>query len=437
MNDIPHEISLIGILRGLLGIVFIVGLCYLLSENRRRISWKVVFTGLFLQVLLGVGVIYIPAFYKTFEFIGKLFIGILDFSKEGSRFIFGDLVNSEKAGFIFAFQVLPVIIFFGALTGVLYYYGIVQRLVQFFAWMLQRLMNLSGAESLATSANMFLGQSESPLLIKSYLNTMTRSEIFQLMVAGMSMLAGSVLGAYIGFLGGNNPEHQLIFAKHLIAASVMAAPASIVIAKILIPQEGMLDKSITIAKTPRQNSVLSALSSGTNDGLKLAINVAAMLIVFIAFIALFNFVALRVGAWTHLNDFIEKATSGKYHVLSLQLILGYAFSPIMWIIGVCPQDVILCGRLLGEKIVLTEFIGYLSLSDLKTAGAFTEQKTIIMATYCLSGFANFASIGIQIACIGSLAPEKKDQVSSLGIKAMLAGTFASLLSACWIGLFIG
>jgi CNT family concentrative nucleoside transporter len=437
MNDIPHGISLTGILRGLLGIVFIIGLCYFLSENRKKISWKVVFTGLLLQVLLGIGVIYIPAFYKAFEFIGKLFIGILDFSKEGSRFIFGDLVNSEKTGFIFAFQVLPVIIFFGALTGVLYYYGIVQRLVQFFAWMLQRLMNLSGAESLATSANMFLGQSESPLLIKGYLNTMSRSEIFQLMVAGMSMLAGSVLGAYIGFLGGNNPEHQLIFAKHLIAASVMAAPASIVIAKILIPQDGLLDKRINIVKTPKQNNVLSALSNGTNDGLKLAINVAAMLIVFIAFIALFNFVALRVGTWTHLNDFIEKTTTGKYHVLSLQLILGYAFSPVMWIIGVCPQDIVLCGRLLGEKIVLTEFIGYLSLSDLKTAGAFAEQKTIIMATYCLSGFANFASIGIQIACIGSLAPEKKDQVSDLGIKAMLAGTFASLLSACWIGLFIG
>jgi concentrative nucleoside transporter, CNT family len=437
MNDIPHGISLTGILRGLLGIVFIIGLCYFFSENRKKISWKVVFTGLLLQVLLGIGVIYIPAFYKAFEFIGKLFIGILDFSKEGSRFIFGDLVNSEKTGFIFAFQVLPVIIFFGALTGVLYYYGIVQRLVQFFAWMLQRLMNLSGAESLATSANMFLGQSESPLLIKSYLNTMSRSEIFQLMVAGMSMLAGSVLGAYIGFLGGNNPEHQLIFAKHLIAASVMAAPASIVIAKILIPQDGMLDKRLNIIKTPKQNNVLSALSNGTNDGLKLAVNVAAMLIVFIAFIALFNFVALRVGTWTHLNDFIEKATSGKYHVLSLQLILGYAFSPVMWMIGVCPQDIVLCGRLLGEKIVLTEFIGYLSLSDLKTAGAFAEQKTIIMATYCLSGFANFASIGIQIACIGSLAPEKKDQVSDLGIKAMVAGTFASLLSATWIGLFIG
>jgi len=437
MNEIPHGISLNGVLRGLLGVIFIIGICYLFSENRRKISWKVVFTGLLLQVLLGIGVIYIPAFYKAFEFVGRLFIGILDFSKEGSRFIFGDLVNSDKTGFIFAFQILPVIIFFGALTGVLYYYGIVQRLVQFFAWMLQRLMNLSGAESLATSANMFLGQSESPLLIKSYLNTMSRSEIFLLMVAGMSMLAGSVLGAYIGFLGGNNPEHQLMFAKHLIAASVMAVPASIVIAKILIPQDGILDKSIHIDKNQKFNNVLSALSSGTSDGLKLAINVAAMLIVFVAFIALFNFIALRVGAWTHLNEVIAKATSGKYNILSLQLIFGYIFAPIMWIIGVCSQDIILCGRLLGEKIVLTEFIGYLSLSDLKTAGAFAEQKTIIMATYCLSGFANFASIGIQIACIGSLAPEKRDQVSNLGIKAMLAGTFTSLLSACWIGLFIG
>lgn len=436
MDNLSHGISLIGIIRGLIGVFFIIGLCFLLSENKGKISWKTVITGLLLQVLLGIGVLYIPYFYKFFEFIGKIFIGILDFSKEGSRFIFGDLVNSQKTGFIFAFQILPVIIFFGALTGVLYYYGIVQRLVRGFAWLLQRLFNLSGAESLATSANMFLGQSESPLLIKSYLATMTRSEIFQLMVAGMSMLAGSVLGAYIGFLGGNNPDHQLLFAKHLIAASVMAAPGSIVIAKILIPQDGYLAKDLHLTKIPGQNSVLSAISSGTSDGLKLAINVAAMLIVFVAFIAFFNFMAQWVGSWTHLNSWINNVSGGKYHELSLQLILGYIFSPVMWIIGICPQDIVLSGRLLGEKIVLTEFIGYLSLSDLKAAGAFFEQKTVIMATYCLSGFANFASIGIQIACIGSLAPDKKDQVSLLGAKAMLAGTLASLLSACWIGLFM-
>ncbi len=436
MNEPSHEITFYGVLRGLLGVVFIIGLCYLFSENRRKISWKIVINGLVLQILLGIGVIYIPAFYKAFEVIGKIFIYLLDFSKEGSRFVFGNLVDSSKTGYIFAFQILPVIVFFGALTGALYYYGIVQRLVKIFAWMLQRLFNLSGAESLATSANMFLGQSESPLLIKSYLNTMSRPEIFQLMVAGMSMLAGSVLGAYISFLGGSNPANQLLFAKHLIAASVMAVPASIVIAKMLIPQDSVLEYKIHIDNNLKQTSVLSAISAGTSDGLKLAVNVAAMLIVFVAFIALFNFVALKLGNFTHLNELITAATSGKYNTLSLQLILGYIFAPIMWIIGICPQDIVIAGRLLGEKIVLTEFIGYLSLSDLKTAGAFAEQKTIIMVTYCLSGFANFASIGVQIACISSLAPEKRDQVSSLGMKAMLAGTFASLLSACWIGLLI-
>jgi len=391
--------SIIGLVRGMIGILFIVAISYMLSENRKNISWRLVLAGLATQFILGIGVIYIPAFYKSFEFIGRIFIHLIEFSKEGAHFVFGELVHSDKAGFIFAFQVLPAIVFFGALTGVLYYYGIIQRLVGFFAWLLQRIVNISGVESLATSANVFLGQSESPLLIKSYLEKMSRAEIFQVMVAGMSMLAGSVLALYIGFLGGSNQAQQLLFAKHLIAASVMAAPGAIVIAKIIIPHAGAFERETKLDRENSSANVLSAIFNGTGDGLKLAINVAAMLIAFVAFMALFNYVALKIGDWTHLNITIATITKGKYQVLSLQFILGYCFAPVMWLIGICSSDIVNTGRLLGEKLILTELIGYIHLSELKTAGAFVEQKSIIMSTYFLSGFANFASIGVQIACI--------------------------------------
>jgi CNT family concentrative nucleoside transporter len=408
----------------------------MLSENRKAISWKIIFAGLATQFILGVGVIYIPAFYKTFELLGRIFIHLMAFAKEGTHFIFGDLVNSDKMGFIFAFQVLPVIVFFGALTGVLYYYGIIQRLVGWFAWLLQRIVNISGVESLATSANIFLGQSESPLLIKSYLDKMSRAEVFQVMVAGMSMLAGSVLALYIGFLGGANQSQQLLFAKHLIAASVMAAPGAIVVAKIIIPQTQNFEKHSKLDKASTGANVLGAVFNGTGDGLKLAVNVAAMLIVFVAFIAAFNYIAFKIGDLTHLNNFIASATGGKYQALSIQFILGYCFAPVMWLIGVCSADIVNTGRLLGEKITFTELIGYMNLSQLKATGAFVQQKSIIMSTYFLSGFANFASIGIQIACIGSLAPGKKALVSELGFKALIAGTITSLLSACMIGMLI-
>ncbi|MDP4210138.1 MAG: nucleoside transporter C-terminal domain-containing protein [Bacteroidota bacterium] len=430
-------LPVLGVLRGTVGIAFIIGICYLLSENRKAISWRVVFTGLAAQLMLGLGVIYVPAFYKLFEFIGRLFISVINFSKEGSRFLFGELVNSDKVGIIFAFQILPAIIFIGALTGALYYYGIIQWVVKLLARLLQRLMSISGPESLATSANIFLGQSESPLLIKSYLEKMSRPEIFQVMVAGMSMLAGTVLAAYIGFLGGNDPVQQLIFAKHLIAASVMAAPGAIVIAKILIPHTGEFDRELYLEKSRSETNVLGAIFNGTGDGLKLTINVGAMLIVFVAFVAMFNFIALKIGYWTHLNSYIASITGGRYQELSLQFILGYCFAPVMWVIGICPADMVTTGRLLGEKVMLTEFIGYINLSSLKAAGAFTQQKSVIMATYFLSGFANFASIGIQIGCIGSLAPGKRNMVSELGFKALIAGTLVSLLSACLMGMIIG
>ena len=428
--------SFIGLVRGLIGIICIIALCYLLSENRKAISWKLVIAGLITQFIIGIGVIYVPAFYLTCEFIGRVFIHLMLFAKEGAHFIFGDLTNSDKIGYIFAFQALPAIVFFGALTGALYYYGIVQKVVGFFAWLLQRLMNISGPESLATSANIFLGQSESPLLIRSYLEKMSKAEIFQVMVAGMSMLAGTVLALYISFLGGNDQAQQLFFAKHLIAASVMAAPGAIVVAKIIIPQTADFEHKSKLEKDLSGSNVLGAIFNGTGDGLKLAVNVAAMLVVFVALMALFNYIALKIGDWTHLNNTIATATQGKYQSLSLQFILGFCFSPIMWLIGICKSDMVSTGRLLGEKVVLTELIGYLHLSELKEAGVFVQQKSVIMSTYMLSGFANFASIGIQIACIGSLAPGQRTLMAEIGFKAMVAGTITSLLSACMVGMII-
>ena len=432
-----YAFSITGLLRGLIGIAGLIAIAYLLSTNRKAVSWKVVFGGLLMQALLGIGVIFVPAVYTVFEFVGRIFIGILDFTKEGSRFVFGDLVDSSKSGYIFAFQILPTIIFFSALTSVLYYYGIIQFIVKVFAWVLVKLFKLSGAESLVTSANIFIGQIEAPLLVRSYLSGMTASEIFLVMTAGMSTLAGGVLAAYIGFLGGNDPVQKLLFAKHLIAASVMAAPGAVAISKIIVPQTLPVSAESKIDTSEKSSNVLDALTKGTSDGLKVAASIAAILLVFVAFIAFFNVVAAKLGSVTGINEAISMSTHGHYTVLSLQYLLGYIFAPVMWMIGVCSQDLLHTGRLLGEKLILTEFIGYNSLTNLKNAGVFYEQKSVIMAAYFLSGFANFASVGIQITGIGLLAPNKKQQLSQFGFRAMIAGALASLLSASLIGILQG
>jgi CNT family concentrative nucleoside transporter len=298
-------------------------------------------------------------------------------------------------------------------------------------------LRISGAEALSVAGNIFLGQTESPLMIKAYLDKMSKSEILLVMTGGMATLAGGVLAAYIALLGGDDPQLRLEFAKHLLTASVMAAPAAIVFSKMLVPPTDAINKTIEVSRDKIGSNVLDAITNGTTEGVKLAVNVAAMLLAFIAFIAMFNFIFTKVGAITHLNDVIANITDGKYDELSLQFILGYTFSPIMWLIGVCPEDIAVVGRLLGEKLILTEFIGYVSLADLKAAGAFTETKSIIMATYILCGFANFSSIGIQIGGIGALAPKRRVLLSQYGVRALLAGTLASLMSATIIGMILG
>ena len=426
------EFNLLTILRGMFGLLVIIAIAFAFSTNRKAVSWRVVVTGLVIQVVLAAGILYIPVIRRIFEFVGKIFVKILDFTKVGSEFLFGEFLDMDKYGMIFAFQILPTIIFFSALTSVLFYYGIIQKIVYGLAWVMTRILKLSGAESLSVAGNIFLGQTESPLMIKEYLPKMNRSEMLLVMTGGMATLAGGVLAAYIGFLGGSDPVQRLIFAKHLLAASVMAAPGAIVISKVLVPQTEDVRKEVEISRDTVGSNVLDAVSNGTSQGLRLAVNVAAMLLVFLAFIALFNFVLMKVGGWTNLNEIIAEKTNGQFDELSLQFVLGYLFAPVMWLIGVPGEDMTLMGRLLGEKIIMTEFVGYISLADLKNLGVLSN-KSIIMATYMLCGFANFASIGIQIGGIGSLAPNQRVLLSKFGMRALLAGTLASLLSATIIG----
>lgn len=431
--------SITSLFRGILGMLVLIFIAWIFSTNRSAISWKVVITGLAIQLILAFGVLTVPPVQEFFEFVGKLFIKILDFTMAGTEFLFKSFISGEieQPLINFAITILPTIIFFSALTSVLFYYGIIQKVVYGLAWIMTKLLKLSGAESLSVAGNIFLGQTESPLMIKAYLEKMNKSEMLLVMAGGMATLAGGVLAVYIGFLGGSDPVQRLIFAKHLLAASVMAAPGVIVISKILVPQTEKIDADVKIASDKIGKNVLDAIANGTSEGLRLAVNVAAMLLVFISFIALINYVFLKIGDLTSLNRVISDFTNGQYNELSLQFILGYTFAPLMWLLGVASEDITLVGRLLGEKIIMTEFIGYVSLGDLKSAGAFAEQKSIIMATYMLCGFANFASIGIQIGGIGSLAPGKRVLLSQFGMRALLAGTLASLMSATIVGMILG
>ena len=439
MELIPSNgISLESVLRGFIGITVLLILSYLISTNKKAIRWKTVFIGLFAQITIAIGVIKIDLIANAFEFFGKFFIKILEFTQSGTNMLLGDFSNVEKTGYIFAFQVLPVIIFFSALTSIGYYFGIIQKIVKTLGWGLTKLLGITGAESLSVSGNIFLGQTESPLLIKAYLEKMNRSELFLVMVGGMATVAGSVLGAYIGFLGGDDPLARLAFAKSLLAASVMAAPGAVVVSKIIYPQLNVVNTDISINTSHFGENFLSAISKGTNQGVRIAINVAAMLLVFIALIALVNGLLSYFGAVFGLNTLIAQNTP--YSELSVEFILGILFSPLMWVIGVSMTDTLLMGQLLGIKIAANEFVAYAQLTNLKNLKNiihFNYEKSVFMATYMLCGFANFASIGIQIGGIGIIAPKIKPLLIELGFKAMIAGTLVSLLSATIAGILIG
>ncbi|ADY29774.1 Na+ dependent nucleoside transporter domain protein [Cellulophaga lytica DSM 7489] len=431
--------SVSSLLRGLLGMAVLILIAFLFSSNRKAINWKTVGVGLALQLIIAIGVLKVSFIQKAFELVGKLFIEILEYTKAGSKFLFDGLIaDMDTFGYIFAFQVLPTIIFFSALTSLLFYLGIIQWMVKILAIVLSKFLGISGMESLSVAGNIFLGQTEAPLLIKAYLEKMNKSEMLLVMIGGMATVAGAVLAAYIGFLGGGDKELELVFAKHLLAASVMAAPGAIVISKILYPQTEEVNKDVTVSQDKIGTNILDAIANGTTEGLRLAVNVGAMLLVFVAVIAMINGGLGLVGKLTTLNEIIANNTA--YDQLSLEFILGYLFAPLMWLIGVPAEDMTLMGQLLGIKLAASEFVGYIQLAELKNAANvthFTYNKSILMATYMLCGFANFASIGIQIGGIGSLAPGQRKVLSEFGMKALIGGTIASLMSATIAGMILG
>ncbi|UJH68273.1 NupC/NupG family nucleoside CNT transporter [Allomuricauda sp. SCSIO 65647] len=426
--------------RGMLGMLVLIAISYLFSSNRKAINWRTVGLGLLAQFLLAIGVLKVPFIRAFFTIMGKAFNKVLTFTEAGTKFLFSSMSTNEieEPLITFAIIILPTIIFFSALTSVLFYLGIIQKVVKGLAWALTKLLKISGAESLSVAGNIFLGQTESPLMIKAYLEKMNKSEILLVMIGGMATVAGGVLAAYIGFLGGTDQALRVEFARHLLAASVMAAPGAVVISKILVPQTEAINKDVKVSKQKIGSNLLDAMATGTTEGLKLAVNVAAMLLVFVAFIAMINYIFLKMGTIGGLNDWIQSNTP--YAALSLEMILGYIFAPLMWLIGVAKEDMALMGQLLGIKLAASEFVGYIQLAELKDVNSvlhFKYNKSIIMATYMLCGFANFASIGIQIGGIGSLAPGQRKTLSKFGMKALLGGTIASLLSATMAGMILG
>lgn len=424
--------------RGMIGLTVLIALGWLLSRDRRNISWPLVFKGLAIQLALAFSILHLPLVKEGFDSMSRGFVWLLSFSDQGAEFLFGRLTTEANSfGTVFAFKVLPTVVFFSAVTSVLFYLGVLQWLVKFFAALMRKSLGLSGAESLAAVGNVFLGQTEAPLLVKPYISGMTRSELLCLMSGGMSTIAGGVLAAYIGFLGGSDPEMQIFFAKHLIAASVMSAPAAVLAAKMMLPEKGEVHQEARISRQEVGSNILEAITNGTTQGLRLAVNVGVMLLVFIALIYFLNAALYEgLGEWTGLNDWVREASNGAFDGLSMQAILGFILAPLTWLMGVPAQDVLQVGQLLGEKTVLNEFVAYVSMADMRNAGHLNNEQSVVMATYMLCGFSNFASIGIQIGGVGALAPGRRKDLSQLGFPALIAGTFASLYTAVVVGMLI-
>lgn len=425
---------------GIFGLASLIGITFLFSSNRKKIDWRLVGTGILLQLIFAIFVLKVPGGETVFNALSRFFVRIISFTFDGAEFVFGILSsqsNMEKIlpadmknmgfGFLFAFQVLPTIIFFSSLMSVLYHLGIMQKIVQGMAWVMAKAMRVSGSESLSVAANVFIGQTEAPLVVRPYVSSMTKSELLTLMVGGMATIAGGVLAAYVSILGGPDPELQVFYAKHLLSASIMAAPATMVIAKILMPEtEQSETKGVVKLKVERTSAnVIDAAATGAGDGLKLALNVAAMLLAFIALIAMFNYILEGIGSLTGLNGIIGQP-------LSLNLILGYMLSPISWIIGVPWQDATKVGSLIGQKVVINEFIAYLDLGNMIQQGLLSEKSRLI-STYALCGFANFSSIAIQIGGIGGIAPDRRKDLARFGLRAVLGGSIATFMTATIAG----
>jgi CNT family concentrative nucleoside transporter len=439
------------ILRGLLGITVLLAVSYLLSANRKKIDWKLVLSGLGFQFILAILILKVPGVKIGFEWVASFFVKILEFTEAGSRFMFGNIIDDMNTfGYIFAFQVLPTIVFFSAFSAILYYLGILQKIIFGFAWVMSKTMRLSGAESLAAAANVFIGQTEAPLVIKPYLDTMTKSEILCLMTGGMATIAGGVFAAYVGYLGGSDPEQQQLFATHLLTASIISAPAAIMVAKMLYPEDEpeKINTNLDISKDKIGSNLLDAISKGTSDGLRLAVNVGVMLLVFTALVNMANEIlmttvgSLEIGSWmdkpwTSLNDYVVTSTQKRFDGFSFTYLLGLIFAPVAWLLGVPSQDTLLIGQLLGEKTMINEFIAYGDLGAMRRNPEINlSPKSVLIATYALCGFANFASIGIQIGGIGALSVVQRKTLSEFGIKALIGGTIACFLTAAIAGMLV-
>ncbi|MGB3180825.1 MAG: nucleoside transporter C-terminal domain-containing protein [Cyclobacteriaceae bacterium] len=421
-------------IHGLIGLIVLVGFAFLFSNNKKAIDWRLVGTGVILQLTFGLLITKVPAVAMAFQWVSEKFVTFLGFSEDGARFLFGDLAG-DSFGFIFAFKVLPTVIFFSTITAGLYYLGILQKIVFGIAWIMSRTMRLSGAESLSAAGNIFLGQTEAPLLVRPFVPTMTRSELMCLMTGGMATIAGGVLAGYVTFLGGDDPALQAKFAAYLLSASIMNAPAAIVISKIIIPETSKeeINTDLNVSQDTLGDNLIDALSRGASEGLKLALNIGGMLLAFIAVIAALNyFLRDFIGDLTGLNEQIQAATNGQFTGLSLEYILGQVFRVFAFIIGVEWNDSLAVGSLLGQKTVINEFIAYEGLADMKTKGLLSE-KSIVIATYALCGFSNFSSIAIQVGGIGGMAPNQQGTLSQLGLKALLAATLACLMTATIAG----
>jgi concentrative nucleoside transporter, CNT family len=430
-------------LRGLGGLLFIIAVAYLLSGNRKAIDWRLVGIGILIQLTFGLIIGKVPFAQTAFIYISEKFVTFLSFAAKRAEFLYGDLAKNSNGnpgvkhslGFLFAFQALPTVIFFSSVTAGLYYLGVLQKIVFGFAWIMARTMRLSGSESLSAAANIFMGQTEAPLLVRPFIPRMTKSELSCLMVGGMATIAGSVLGAYVSFLGGGDPVEQAKFATYLLSASIMNAPAAIVLAKLFMPETEpeKIDRSLKVSKEQIGVNLIDAMASGAADGLKLALNIGAMLLAFIAIIYALNWVLVDfIGTMTGLNEFVVQNTNGAYQGFSLQYILGQVFRVFAFCIGVSWDESLYIGSLLGQKMVINEFVAYLDLANMKAAG-FLSEKSIRIATYALCGFANFSSIAIQIGGIGGMAPNRQGDLSKLGLKAMIAASLATMMTATIAG----
>lgn len=433
-------------LRGLVGVAALIAVAFLCSQNRRQIDWKLVAGGLALQILVAVCILKVPFVRSVFDYLGFVVVRFLGFAQDGAKFLFGDLaVNSASArtnhnlGFLFAFQALPTVIFFSAVASCLYHLGVLQKIVYLFAWGMAKTMRLSGAESLSAAANIFLGQTEAPLLVKPYIAGMTTSELHCLMAGGMATIAGSVMGAYVSFLGGTDPAETARFATYLLCASIMNAPAAIIMAKIFLPETEYekIDRQLNISGESVGVNFVDAIASGAAQGLKLALNIGAMLLAFIAIIAALNWILMEgIGSWTGLNEWVRTSTNNTFSGFSLEYLFGQIFRPVAFLIGVEWADTLEVGSLLGQKIVINEFIAYSHLAEMK-AGDMMSEKSLIIAAYALCGFANFSSIAIQIGGIGGMAPQRQADLSRLGLRALVAASLATMMSGAIAGALLG